>query len=293
MEKILIHCPLNISRSLTNMVKEFVEQEYGKDVFELVNEQHRPDSESALLSDLRQGNTPILYIGQAIDFGRFTEEEIADNFETMHGLPLRKELSELGFKDIKRFFQVFTVVPFTIIFNKNIAERLPSKWSDFLGEHYEGRVRLPVKQLAVSKVAIANMRGSFNDEYKKFLKNSIFEGSPIDVVNAVDNGEYEFGIVNISFSRISRYKNTGIIWIPQGAYCMPLVIAIRKGALENVAKIVEYIFSDEIQSFLGLQSFIPASSKVELPDLIKENQCNIIWDGWENFLNSHSNKITD
>jgi ABC-type Fe3+ transport system substrate-binding protein len=290
MEKIIMHCPMNISRSIVNMVKEFVEQKYGQNIFELVDEPHRLGNDSNLVDSVKSSNPPALYIGQAVDFGELTKQEISDSFEVINNLPLRKELSKLGFTDSQGHLQVFTVIPFGIIYNKNIVSNFPIKWADFLDSSYKGRVRIPDKQRTISKVIVSSIQEMFPDEYEKFLENCCFEGSPIDVVNSVDNGEYEFGMVNIAFSRFSRHKNTGIIWLPQGAYCMPLIIAVGKNKLEKVEKIVEYVFSEEIQNFLALQGFIPASPTIELPELVKENKCNIIWQGWDNFLSSTGKK---
>ncbi len=290
MEKIIMHCPMNISRALVSMVREFVEQEYGQDVFTLVDEPHRLDHDSTLVSSIKSGKAPTLYIGQAVDFGELTTKEIGDSFEVMHDLPLRKELSDRGFNG-KGYLNVFTVIPFGIIFNKNNVSRFPAKWSDFLDDYYKGRIRIPDRQRTVSKVIVFSMQEMFPKEYEKFLENCCFEGSPIDVVNAVDNGEYEFGMVNIAFSRFSRKKNTDIIWLEQGAYCMPLIVAVGKNKLGKVDKIVDYMFSKEVQNFLALQGFIPASPAVELPELLIKNNCNVIWQGWEKFLSSTKKEV--
>lgn len=286
MEKIIMHCPMNISRSIVSMVSEFIEKEYGQGVFELVDEPHRLGSDSNLVDSVNSGNPPALYIGQAVDFGQLTEKQIAESFEVISDLPLRQELSEKGFKDSQGHLQVFTVIPFGIIYNKNLVSSFPTKWSDFLDPSYKGRVRIPDKQRTISKVIVSSIQEMFPDEYEKFLENCCFEGSPIDVVNAVDNGEYEFGMVNIAFSRFSRHKNTRILWLSQGNYCMPLIVTVGKNKLGKVEKVVEYVFSEEIQNFLALQGFIPASPEIELPEIVKKNECNVIWMGWDKFLNS-------
>lgn len=286
MEKIIMHCPMNISRSIVNMVSEFVEQEYGQGVFELVDEPHRLGSDSNLVDSVKNGNPPALYIGQAVDFGQLTEKQIADNFEMISDLPMRKELAELGFRYGQGHLQVFTVIPFGIIYNKNLVSSFPTKWADFFDASYKGRVKLPDKQRTISKVIVSSIQEMFPDEYEKFLENCCFESSPIDVVNDVDNGEYEFGMVNIAFSRFSRHKNTRILWLPQGAYCMPLIVAVGKDKLGKVKEAVEYVFSEEVQKFLSLQGFIPASPTVELHEIVEENKCNVIWRGWDKFLSS-------
>lgn len=283
MEKILINCPLNINRSFTHMIKEFIKSTYDQDEFQVVHEQHRLDHDSTLLNDYESGNLPVLYIGMALDFAHLSTSEKADNFEPISGFPLGSELTDIGFRDSGEHFQVFAVVPFATIYNKNIVKHPPTKWSDFRNEYYAGKIRFPVRQLPVARVITTNIQD------KEFLDNCVFAGSPIEVVNAVDKGEYEFGMVNLSFSRVSRHKNTQILWLAEGLYCMPLVIVVRKGQLAKVKKIINYVYSREIQEFLVQQSFIPALAQLPWPSILLENNNKIIWKGWNNFLSNLKN----
>lgn len=289
MEKILFNCPLNISRSLLNMVKNFTEMELGKDSFIFVNEQHRPEHKSSLLNGLLEDQLPILYIGMAFDFAIMGDETLSNSFEMMPILEARPELKEKGFNNYN-YGQVFAIVPFAIIYNKNLVAKPPRSWLELISEKYYGKIRLPMPQLPVSRVTKAIVQDMFPNNWEDFFNNCIFSGSPIDVVNAVDNGECEFGMVNLSFSRLSRQRNTRILWPTEGVGCMPLIVAVRKGELVKVRRIIDYIFSEEVQEFLALQSFIPVLSKTKLPDLISENQVNIIWPGWEAFLSTYNSE---
>ncbi|NLJ71402.1 MAG: ABC transporter substrate-binding protein [Syntrophomonadaceae bacterium] len=289
MDKILFNCPLNISRSLLNMVKDFTEQEIGNNRFAFVNEQHRLEHKSSLLNGLEEKQLPILYIGMAFDFANMSDESIVNSFDLMPILELRSELREKAFANYN-YWQVFAVVPFAIIYNKNLVTVIPTSWAEFASKDYYGKVRLPMPQLPVSRVTKAIVEDMFPDSLDDFVDNCIFSGSPIDVVNAVDNGECEFGIVNLSFSRVSRHKNTKILWLEDGLGCMPLIVAVRKGELAKVRKIIDYIFSEEVQEFLALQSFIPVLSKIKMPDIVRENQANIIWPGWKTFLSIYNSE---
>ena len=284
MEKILLHCPMNISRAFSNMIREFVQKEYSGSDFEVYDEPHRLGSEETLLKSVKKGQPPALYIGHATDFGRLSEKEINSSFEQVLDLPLSENLEKSGFKDSNHFFHPFTIIPFAVICNKGlVGNERPVKWQDFQDPAYCGKIRIPDRERTISRVLVGAMKILYPDTYEKFITNCFFEGSPIDVVNSVDQGEYHYGMVNVAFSRFSRLKNTSILWIDEGAFCMPQVIAIGKGKRELVEKIVDYIFSPPVQDFFALQGFIPAVSG-EIPAILHNDNLRLIWNGWEDFL---------
>lgn len=286
MEKVLLHCPMNISRAFSNLIREFIQTDYSDSntEFEVYDEPHRLGSEDTLLASVKVGRPPALYIGHATDFGRLSAPEISANFEPIPDLPLAESLQRLGFKHNHNYFHPFTIIPFGVIYNKNlVVEKHPLSWQDFQDPVYSGKIRIPDRQRTISRVLTGTMKTLYPDTYEKFINNCVFQGSPIDVVNAVDQGEYHYGMVNVAFSRFSRLKNTGIMWIKEGAFCMPQVIAVGKGKRELVGKIIDYIFSPPIQDFFTLQGFIPAVSG-EIPAVLQKDDLHLIWKGWEAFL---------
>ncbi|HHX86898.1 MAG TPA: ABC transporter substrate-binding protein [Firmicutes bacterium] len=113
----------------------------------------------------------------------------------------------------------------------------------------------------------------------------IHKGAPIDVVSAVDEGRYPLGITNIAFARISRNKNTRLIWPRDGMFCMPQVMVWSKNANENLLEIGDFLMSKPVQEYLALQAFIPASPEVGIPQLFTGHSLNLRWEGWESYLN--------
>ena len=286
MEKVFLHCPMNMSRALSNLISEFIQTEYSGSgyEFEVHDEPHRLGGEDTLLTSVKEGRPPALYIGHATDFGRLSATEISASFELIPDLPLAESLQKLGFKDNHNYFHPFTIIPFGVIYNKNlVGEQRPVSWQDFQESVYFEKILIPDQQRTISRVLIGTMKILYPDTYEKFIANCIFRGSPIDVVNAVDQGEYHYGMVNIAFSRFSRLKNTGIMWIEEGAFCMPQVVAVGKGKRELVGKIIDYIFSPAVQDFFTLQGFIPAVSG-EIPAVLQKDDLHLIWKGWEAFL---------
>ena len=122
MEKVLLHCPMNISRAFSNLISQFIQTEYyGSDAeFEVYDEPHRLGSEDTLLNSVKEGRPPALYIGHATDFGRLSAAEISASFELIPDLPLAESLQKLGFKDNHNYFHPFTIIPFGVIYNKDL-----------------------------------------------------------------------------------------------------------------------------------------------------------------------------
>lgn len=286
LEKVILHCPMNISRAFSRLISEFIQKEYsgGGSEFEVYDEPHRLGSEDSLLASVREGCPPALYIGHATDFGRLSASEITASFEPIPDLPLAESLQKLGFKNEHSYFHPFTIIPFGVIYNKELAgEKRPESWQDFQDPIYYGRIRIPDRQRTISRVLVGTMKTLYPDTCEKFIANCVFHGSPIEVVNAVDQGKYHYGMVNIAFSRFSRFNNTAIMWIKEGSFCMPLVIAIGKGKSELVGRIVAYILSSKVQDFFALQGFIPAVSG-EIPAVLQKDDLQLIWKGWDDFL---------
>lgn len=286
MEKIILHCPMNISRSFSDMIKEFIQKKDKTEIIEVYVEPHRLEPENTLLKNIRAGNTPALYIGHATDFALLEQQDILDNFEMVPALPLAERLKKMGFEDSRHRLHPFTVIPYGVIYNKKlVGDKRVVGWQDFGDPQYCGKIRMPDRRRTISKVIDGAMKMYFPDSYEQFIANCTFNGSPIDVVNSVDEGEFYYGMVNIAFSRFSRLKNTDIIWMNEGAFCMPQVIAIGKGKYDMVRDIADYIFSPPVQNFMALQGFIPAVSG-EVPAILKKENLKLIWKDWESFLKS-------
>ena len=177
MEKILLHCPMNISRAFSNMISEFIQTEYSgsNTEFEVYKEPHRLGSEDNLLTSVKEGRPPALYIGHATDFGRMSAAEIEASFEPIPDLPLAESLQRLGFKDDHNYFHPVTIIPFGVIFNKElVGEKRPVSWQDFQDTAYFGKIRIPDRERTISRVLTGTMKILYPDTYEKFINNCVF-----------------------------------------------------------------------------------------------------------------------
>ena len=290
MAKILVHCPLNISRTLEMMLEEYcrkTEEKLGTRV-ELETQPHRPQEKGLFEKYIEEGNLPELVVGHVNDFAELPAGYLEKHFLSLPGRwPLRTELVEAGFLDPKGYFHPFVVIPFAMFYNFNLLDEreLPTVWEDLLEARWREQILMPDDYRVVSKVIRTFMEAHHPERFADFQKNVVYEGAPIDVVNAVDEGHYPLGITNIAFARISRHKNTRLIWPRDGLFCMPQVMAWSKDVSENLLAIGDFLMSNQVQEYLALQAFVPAAPNTALPQLLTDYNFSLRWEGWENYLN--------
>lgn len=289
MERVLLHCPLNISRSIVNMMEEFcveLNRKYGLAV-QVEAQQHRPEEKSLFKSYVEEGNLPDLTVGHVDDFADLAFEYISENCRSLPGrFPMREALSNIGFSDSNGYFHPFAVIPFAIFYNRNMLEEkdVPRTWKNLLSPRWRKQIIMPDAFRIVSVVIKAFMKADFSDDFEQFASNFVQQGSPPEVVTAVDEGHYPIGITNIAFARISRQKNTRIIWPRDGLFCMPQVMVFSRNAPEPMLEIGDFLMSQVVQEYLSLQSFVAASPEAALHPLVADNNCNLRWKGWNSFL---------
>ncbi len=289
MATVLLHCPLNISRSLVQMMEEFcrgLKEKHGVEV-KIETQPHRPSEKSLFEAYVERDEVPDLTVGHVDDFADLPPGFLAEHFRSLPGrFPIRKELSDMGFTDNDGYFHPFVVIPFAIFYNKNLLEEadIPHVWQDLLDARWQGKILMPDEFRIVSLVVKTFMRTDCPEKFHNFKTNFIHQGSPMEVITAVDEGEYPIGITNIAFARISKQKNTRIIWPEDGLFCMPQVMVWSRKATEPLFEIGDFLMSRQVQTYLSLQSFVPAAPKIPMHELVTDHHCNLRWKGWNSFL---------
>ncbi len=289
MASVLLHCPLNISRSLVQMMEEFCREFKKKHDIEVTIETqpHRPSEKSLFEACVEKNEMPDLVVGHVDDFADLPPGFLAEHFKSVPGrFPVRKELADKGWTDNDGYFHPFVVIPFAIFYNHNMIQGndIPRVWQDLLDGRWEGKIRMPDEFRIVSLVVKTFMKTDFPDDFEKAGANFVHQGSPMEVITAVDEGRYPIGITNIAFARISKQKNTRIIWPADGLFCMPQVMVWRRGAPDPLFEIGDFLMSRQVQTYLSLQSFVPAAPDIPMHELVTDNQCNLRWKGWYSFL---------
>ncbi|WP_020587648.1 ABC transporter substrate-binding protein [Desulfobacter curvatus] len=291
MARILLHCPLNISRSLVQMMEEFCREFTEKHNIEVTIETqpHRPSEKSLFEACVEKDEMPDLTVGHVDDFADLPPGFLAEHFKSIPGrFPIRKELADMGWTDNNGYFHPFVVIPFAIFYNQNILKGndIPRLWEDLLDERWAGKILMPDEFRIVSLVVKAFMKADFPEVFDGANTNFVHLGTPMEVITAVDEGRYPIGITNIAFARISKQKNTRIIWPADGLFCMPQVMVWGRKAPEPLFEIGDFLMSPKVQNYLSLQSFVPAAPDIPMHELVTDNQCNLRWKGWGSFLSA-------
>lgn len=290
MARIFVHLPLNISRTIEEMLKEYgreMEKKQGIHIDIVCQNQCQQDD--GYPNNSEEENIPDMVISGASYFTKYSESYLNKNFRSMAGrFPLRQELADRGFTDPKGYFNPFTVMPFAVFYNPSLFEEkdLPSVWEDLLDNEWRGKIALPDRHHMAPKMLFALMKVYYPEKSDNLQKNFVCEGAPLNVVNAVDEGEYPIGITNISFARISRNKNIRMLWLNDGFFCMPLTMTWSKKADERLLEIGDFLLSRQVQEYLALQTFVPAAAGTAIPELLTDHDFSLRWEGWEHFLKS-------
>ena len=289
MARVLLHCPLNISRSLEEMLKEFgrkLEEKHGISI-SVEPQPHRPTEEGPFKAYAEKGEIPDVIVGHVNDFAELPDGFLQEHFRALPGrFPMRPELEEAGFRDKEGYFHPFVVIPFAMFYNVSLLSEAeaPKAWTDLFAVRWREKIRMPDDYRMVSKIICTFLKANYPDRFSEFRKNVVNAGAPIDVVNDVDGGSHPVGITNIAFARVSRYKNTRLIWPEDGIFCMPQAVIFSKSADDSLLEIGDYLFSEPVQQYLALQAFVPASPETALSPLFTEHPCRLQWESWENYL---------
>lgn len=298
MEKILLHCPPSISRPLSRMVENFCSELAEKHNLPILLETqpYRTDEKSLFETYVEEGNIPALTVGHVNDIAEQSFEFVSENCRSLPGrFPLKKELSEIGFDDREGHIHPFAVGPFVMCYNRTLLseEGLPRTWKDLLSPRWQGKVLMPDDFRTVSLVIRAFMETYFPEKFEHFQKNFVRQGSPLEMVSAVDEGAYPICVTDITIARISRLKKTRIIWPEDGFFGAPQVMIFSKTAPEPILEVGEFLMSPEVQEFLTLQGFVGTSPEAFHHPLAAGNRHRLKWEGWRPFLSAVRGRYDD
>lgn len=304
MARIFVHLPLNISRALEQFILEFCREmtkrygllvEIDSQIQCLPDNAHPGSNEPE--NDLDASSAPDLVVGSVDYLTNFPEGYLEQYYRPLpERFPIRPELAEAGFADPKGYFHPFVIMPFAIFYNDELLEQeeLPRTWEDLLDSRWQDKICMPDRYHMAPKMIRAYMQAYYPEKYDVFQKNLVYQGAPINVINALTEGRYPIGMTNISFARIAaRNKNIRLLWPQDGLFCMPQVMIWSKKADERLLEIGDFLLSRQVQEYLALQTFVPVSAEVSIPQLLTENNCSLRWKDWDDFLSVIKGDIAD
>ena len=93
----------------------------------------------------------------------------------------------------------------------------------------------------------------------------------------------------LTFAKFSKDNNASYCWPAEGALPLPQIMLLKKNYSEDAKKAADYLTSKKTQEFLSQKAgFIPIIPDVLPPKELKENQMNLLWNGWDAFVDMAS-----
>lgn len=246
-------------------------------------------SNSWLIDGTKHNRIPDVVLTYASEFSVLDTETIDELFSNNSGALgshfIKKEMK--NFIDEKGVFIPICFVPLIMFYNKkNVAKSLLSNsWADLSDSKLN--VIFPYEDIPISRVVLANLKNKLGTEFENFKKNITFGNSPIDVIHAVANGQYDMGISNLYFfmmSKMNQEENIEINWPKEGLMPLPQVLAFKKDVNPKLYRFIELLTTGEIQNFLGEQGFWPIIEDTPSYGCSPENEWINSWDNWDGFF---------
>lgn len=287
MASVFLHSPLNINLSLAEMVQTAAREIAAKHhtLIEVKSVTCYQREDGLLLLTANQTADMIITYGS--DFAAIGRAGAREVFCPCPGrFPLREELASRGLADPEGYFHPIFLIPLIIIYNRQLisGDNAPQTWEDLLDARWHGRILFPERHLPASRAILGLMQHLFPDRFQAFLAKIVFKGSPVDVKNAVDEGQYPLGINKVSFARFARHKNIAMVWPVEGAFCLPNIMVWRREAAEALLDLGDYLRSVPVQDFFLRQGYLPVINGLPLLPEAALNNCRLLWRGWDWFF---------
>jgi ABC-type Fe3+ transport system substrate-binding protein len=204
---------------------------------------------------------------------------------------MREDLKEKGLDDASGYFTPLCFGPLLLIYNKSVKSP-PSSWEDLLDERWQGRIMAADSNVQFNLLK-ANLRPIIGERTGPFLDNLVYHGNPVNVNYEVDAGNVAIGITALPFARSSRKGNISLCWPREGAFCIPHILIFKKRAHKDAMEVGRYLLSDEVQGLISGTGLIPVNPNVPLPEQVIENDLNLYWMGWDQFVKAlNENEVT-
>jgi ABC-type Fe3+ transport system substrate-binding protein len=289
MPRILIHASINIRKTLMDYLKEHLREFNRKNKANVVMESApNNEEENWFLQALENNDIPDLVVAHATDFAPAKDSLIQEHFmKLVNPYPMSQQLQDKAFRDPEGIFHPIMLVPFVIIANNKILknEEMPLSWKDFIDSKWNDRVVVPDTHTPISLVVTSFLRNSHPGEYEKFASCIGQKPSPVEVLKAVESGEYPIGIANLGFSKMMT-RNIQTIIPLEGAVPTPIVLTFSKKADPRLIELAEIFFKDDIQKIFANQGFIPVVEGVEMPKDENGRNIELAWKGWPEYFSA-------
>jgi len=156
-------------------------------------------------------------------------------------------------------------------------------WADLYRIAQNGRIITPPEDTPLPPIYRHYMNLLLGEKAELVFEKTDHLLYPLDINKAVDEGQYDAGILIPAFSRNSRQGNVIPCYPEEGVIALPVAALMKKGASINCKGIIDHLLSREYQEYLSLYGdMIPAIAGVALPDYMPED-IRLIWGGLDLF----------
>lgn len=282
--KIYISVPVNIARNITMGIKEICPD---SEVFSSSKKYYADDL--VFLEKIKAGN-----LEEVPDFIVTIRPEIlweknylveSGFFDSQYRYKVDSFIESKGFLDEKWILKPVFIMPLIIFYNKSV-QNPPESWESLLEVRFKEKILCTNENTPPGSLFRKFYTHHFGDEGKDFVDNSVnYRGLPIDVNIAVGKGEYDIGIMPISFAKFSRDNSAAFCWPVEGALPLMQVMIMKNGFNEDSKKAADFLISEKVlQVFSQSAGFIPVNPDVAPPEEFVKNDMNLLWKDWDSFI---------
>ena len=288
--RLYISVPVNISRNITMGIKEICPD---AEVFSSSKKYYADDL--VFLEKIKAGKideVPDIIVTIRPEI-LWEKNLLVDSgfFDGQYRYDVTNYVKSNDFLDDKWILKPIYIMPLVIFYNRRI-QNPPESWESLMEERFRGKILCTHEDTPPASLLKQFYSHHFGQAGKDFVDSKVdYRGLPIDVNIAVGKGEYEIGIMPISFAKFSRDNSTAFCWPSEGALPLMQVMLMKKGFNEDSQKAADFLMSPKIQQVFSQNAgFIPVTPDVEPPETFEQNNMKLFWNGWDSFLEL---KMTD
>ncbi len=282
--KVYISVPVNISR---NMIMEIRKICKNSEVFSSSKKYYADDL--TFLENIKAGrleDVPDIFVTIRPEI-LWAKNNLIESglFDGRYRYDVDGFIESEGFLDETWVLKPVFIMPLIIFFNTSVKNP-PESWESLMKSRFKGKILCTHESTPPASLLRRFYIHHFGDAGTDFVDNSVnYRGLPIDVNIAVGKGEYDIGVMPISFARFSRDNSASFCWPPEGALPLMQMMMLKKNYSDDSRKAAEFLISEKAQQIFSKSAgFIPVNPKVAPPEEFKKNRMNLLWKGWESFV---------
>lgn len=283
--KVYISVPVNIARNIIIGIREICPD---SEVFSSSKKYYADDL--VFLEKIKAGNleeVPDIIVTIRPEI-LWEKNFLADSgfFDGQYRYKVDSFIESKSFLDERWILKPVFIMPLIIFYNTSV-QNSPESWQSLMEARFKGKILCTNENTPPASLFRQFYIHSFGHKGKSFVDNNVdYRGLPIDVNIAVGKGEYDIGIMPISFAKFSRDNSAAFCWPHEGALPLMQVMIMKNGFSDDSRKVADFLISEKVQQvFSNSAGFIPVIPDVAPPEEFIKNDMKLLWKGWDSFIN--------